>query len=967
MSPTPNQTPEQLARERIDAMLREAGWAVQGMKERDLFGHRGVALRENSTTGGFADYVLYVDARPVGIIEAKREEEGQRMTAVADQSQRYAAAKLKHLNNKTLPFVYESTGTVTFFTDNRDPKPRSREVFHFHRPETLAEWLGQAKNLRTRLQDIPDLSPEGLRPAQIKAISNLERSFKENRPKALIQMATGAGKTFTACTFAYRLLKHADAKRILFLVDTRNLGKQAEQEFQAFRPTDDNRGFTELYSVQRLTSGYIDNSSQVCISTIQRLYSILQGEELDESAEDSDPNNSSWMQQQLDAKKAVPVAYNPKVPIEQFDFIVIDECHRSIYNLWKQVLDYFDAYLIGLTATPDKRTFAFFDENVVSEYTYEESVTDGVNVPYDTYIIETDITNKGAVIESGWYVERREKLSRAKRWQQEDEPVVYTGKDLDTVVVNPSQIRNIIREYKRVLPIALFPDRVNKDGSFEVPKTLIFAKTDSHADDIIRAVREEFAEGDDFCKKVTYKAEDDPDTTLSKFRTGYNPRIVVTVDMIATGTDVKPLEVLLFMRDVKSINYFEQMKGRGARSIVADALQQVSATARAKSHFVIVDAVGATKSKKTDSRPLERKHSVPMKDLMEAVGMGVVDEDLFLSLANRLLKLDRQLTPKEQQQVAEATGGKPLRQMAKELLAAFDPDAVAAHGRDSIHRVSTMGEPMDSPFNVPDSWRVVKTGSIMSEINNGYTPTSEHLSAGKGEIPFIKVYNLNFDGTYDYKDQTFIPKSIHDTKLKRSLCRPKDVLISIVGPPLGKVTIVPDDHPEWNINQAIVRFRPTAEVLPKYLAYYHQNPITINWLEGTSKATAGQYNVKVTTCREMPFPLCPLEEQHQIVQEIESRLSVCDKLEESIAQSLHKAEALRQSILKKAIAGQLLTEAELAACRQEKDWEPAGVLVERIRKTRPATRRDVACNVSTGDTDNAGTDVACNVSTEPNG
>ena len=255
-------------------------------------------------------------------------------------------------------------------------------------------------------------------------------------------------------------------------------------------------------------------------------------------------------------------------------------------------------------------------------------------------------------------------------------------------------------------------------------------------------------------------------------------------------------------------------------------------------------------------------------------------------------------------------------------------------GRDAVNRVSTVGNPetIDGPFKIPDSWQMVKTGSVLPDINNGYTPTSEHLSTGSGEIPFIKVYNLNFDGTYDYKDQTFIPKSIHDTKLKRSLCRPKDVLISIVGPPLGKVTIVPDDHPEWNINQAIVRFRPTADVLPKYLAYYHQNPITINWLEGTSKATAGQYNVKVTTCREMPFPLCSPEEQHQIVQEIEKRLSVCDSLEAAITDSLRKAEALRQSILKKAFAGQLLTEAELAACRKEKDWEPAGVLVERVRK-----------------------------------
>lgn len=681
---TPNQNPEQLARDRIDAMLVLAGWVVQHAKQVNLAAALGVAVREYPTDDGPADYVLFVDWKPVGIIEAKREDEGHRLNVVAEQSARYATAKLKYLNNDTLPFIYESTGIVTYFTDLRDPKPRGRELFHFQRPETLAEWLRQTKTLRARLQEIPALSPVGLRPAQIDAITKLERSFKDNRPKALIQMATGAGKTFTACTFVYRLLKHADAKRILFLVDTRNLGEQAEQEFMAYRPTDDNRSFTELYNVQRLSSSHIAPDSQVCISTIQRLYAILKGEELEASAEEENPNESTWMQQQVDNKEPLPVAYNPKVPIEQFDFIIIDECHRSIYNLWKQVLDYFDASLIGLTATPDKRTYGFFNENVVSEYTYEDSVIDGVNVPYDVYMIETEISKKGAVIQSGWQVERREKLSRAKRWAQQDEATTYGKNDLDKAVVNPSQIRNIIREYRDALKRTIFPNRIEADGKYQVPKTLIFAKTDSHADDIIRMVREEFNEGDEFCKKVTYKAVEDPKSTLNKFRNDYYPRIVVTVDMIATGTDVKPLEVLLFMRDVKSLGYFEQMKGRGTRSMVADSLVLVSSAAQAKTHFVIVDAVGATKSKKTDSRPLERKHSVPMKDLLGAVAMGVVEEDLFLSLANRLIRLDKQLTETEQQKMVEVTGGKNLKQMTKELLAAFDPDAIAEKGDDAV-------------------------------------------------------------------------------------------------------------------------------------------------------------------------------------------------------------------------------------------------------------------------------------------
>ncbi len=676
-----NQNPEQISRDTIDKMLIDAGWLVQSKGKVDLSANKGVAVREYQTDVGPADYVLFVERKPVGIIEAKREDEGFHITSVEDQSNEYAGAKLKYLNNDPLPFIYESTGTLTRFTDKRDPKPRSRRVFSFHQPRTIEQWIKQGKSLRDRLQDIPPLDPAGLRPAQIVAIENLEASFKKDRPKALIQMATGSGKTFTAATFIYRLLKHANAKRILFLVDTRNLGEQTEQEFMTFQPTDDNRKFTELYNVQRLSSSYIANDSQVCISTIQRLYSILQGEELDESAELENPEENSWLKQQTKKKKAIPVEYTERVPIDQFDFIVIDECHRSIYNLWKQVLDYFDAFLIGLTATPDKRTFGFFNENVVSQYTYEESVTDGVNVPYDVYTIETDISQKGEVIKAGWYVDRRDKLTRKKRWQQEDEDTEYHRNDLDKTVVIPSQIRHIIREYKRALQTEIFPNRVDEKGEYEVPKTLIFAKTDSHADDIIKIVREEFDESNDFCKKVTYKTEEDPKSVLNRFRNSYYPRIAVTVDMIATGTDVKPLEVLLFMRDVKSVNYFEQMKGRGTRTIERDSLMQVSRTANSKTHFVIVDAVGATKSKKTDSRPLERKPTVPLKDLLGAITMGVEDEDLFLSLANRLVRLEKQLSDKEKEKLLEYSGGKDLKQVTKELIGAFDPDAIEQGAR----------------------------------------------------------------------------------------------------------------------------------------------------------------------------------------------------------------------------------------------------------------------------------------------
>jgi type I restriction enzyme R subunit len=680
-----NQNPEQLARDLIDSALDLSGWIVQGIKQINLHAGLGVAVKEYSTDVGPADYVLFVDGRPCGVIEAKREEEGHKLNIHEDQSEGYAIAKLKHLNNEPLPFVYISTGEVTRFTDFTDPKPRAREVFSFHRPETLMDWLKSKKSLRERLFDLPVLQTQGLRECQIKAIQKLEVSFKENRPRALIQMATGSGKTFTAITCIYRLLKYAKAKRVLFLVDTKNLGEQAEQEFMNFLPNDDNRKFTELYSVQRLKSSYIPTNSQVCISTIQRLYSILKGTELDESAEEENPNERKYQ-----PKEIPPVEYDPKMPIEFFDFIVIDECHRSIYNLWKQVLEYYDAFEIGLTATPDKRTIGYFNQNLVSEYSHEMAVADGVNVGYDVFIIDTKISKQGGTLWQGEYVEHRERLSRRKRYELQDEDEQYSSLQLDKDVVNPNQIRTIIRSFRDNLPI-IFPDRHDENGNFEVPKTLIFAKNDSHADDIIQIVREEFAEENHFCKKITYTSDkdrkdaddkvlekgEDPKNTLAQFRNSYYPRIAVTVDMIATGTDVKPLECLLFMRDVKSKNYFEQMKGRGTRTISLDDLRKVTPTAKiTKDHFAIVDAIGVTKSLKTDSRPLEKKPGVPLKDLLQAVAVGARDEELFTSLANRLTRLDKQITDKEKKKFAEKANGKSISQVVKELLNAFNPDVI---------------------------------------------------------------------------------------------------------------------------------------------------------------------------------------------------------------------------------------------------------------------------------------------------
>ena len=698
-----NQTPEQRARDNIDAMLVDAGWHVQNKDKIDFSAGLGVAVREYQTDIGPADYVLLVDKLAVGVIEAKREEEGQNITTVEEQSGGYAKANLKYGNNsEPLPFVYESTGIITRFTNSQDPKPRSREIFGFHRPETLKEWFDQQESLRGRLQGIPELNHAGLRNCQIKAITNLEQSFKEDRPRALVQMATGSGKTYTAITSVYRLLKHANAKRILFLVDTKNLGEQAEQEFMNFTPNDDNRKFTELYNVSRLSSRHVPKDAQVCISTIQRMYSILKDVDLAEAAEETPLAEQLTM-----PKEPVPVGYNEKVPPEFFDFVIIDECHRSIYNLWRQVVEYFDSYLIGLTATPDNRTYGFFQKNVVSEYDHEQAVADGVNVGNEIYVIDTEKTKSGGTIKAAQQVELREKLTHKRRWETQDEDVVYTATQLDKDIVLPDQIRTVIRTFKDQLP-DIFP------GRKEVPKTLIFAKTDSHANDIIQTVRLEFGERNEFCKKITYQSTENPQSILAQFRNDFYPRIAVTVDMIATGTDVRPLECLLFMRDVKSRNYFEQMKGRGTRTLDYDDLKKVTpSAASAKTHYVIVDAIGVTKSLKTASQPLITKPSVSLKDLAMGVMLGAVDEDTVSSLAGRLARLNRQLNNKDLELIQEQSGGLALTDIVGDLLAAIDPDNVDQKAR-AMDNTPENQEPQPAALIKAQSELVGKAASVFN-------------------------------------------------------------------------------------------------------------------------------------------------------------------------------------------------------------------------------------------------------------
>jgi type I restriction enzyme, R subunit len=658
--------PEDRARSLIDRRLVVCGWLIQSKAEMNLGAGLGVAVREFQTASGPVDYGLFVGRRLCGVIEAKAE--GTTLSGYSEQAARYIADVPKHLVREEgqVRFEYVASGTETLFRDHADPDPVSRRVFAFHRPQTLDQWLKDSATLRRRLQNMPLVVNDGLRACQINAVAALERSMAANHPRALVQMATGAGKTFTACTMSYRLLAHAGFKRILFLADRANLVRQTRDEYLAYRPPGTGHSFSELYNVQKLGAAGLDKDAQIVVATIHRVFSVLSGKELAEEDEEA----SSFETASADTERLV--SYNPSIPIESFDLVITDECHRSIYGTWRQVLEYFDAFTVGLTATPSLHTLGFFGKNLVAQYPYERSVVDGVNVGFEVFRIRTEIGERGATVKAGYDLPVRDKRTRAERYETLSEDFSYTPDQIDRSVLVPNQIRTVLETYRDTLFTELFPGRT------EVPKTLIFAKDDHHAEEIVGLVRDVFGKGNDFAKKITYRTDGaDPETLIRAFRNDYNPRIAVTVDMIATGTDVKPLEVLIFLRDVKSELYFEQMKGRGARTISAEKLREVTPDAEAKTRFVLIDAVGVSESLKTVSQPLERDRVISFDKLIDDIAAGRRDDDAFATLAARLAALDRRIGDKDRAAIVKATGGVDLSRLAAGLLDAIDPDALA--------------------------------------------------------------------------------------------------------------------------------------------------------------------------------------------------------------------------------------------------------------------------------------------------
>jgi type I restriction enzyme R subunit len=683
---------EQRARVLIDRQLSEAGWLVQHKKDLNLFASQGVAVREviMSSGHGRADYLIYVDQKAVGVIEAKPV--GTTLSGVEWQSAMYAEGLPAEVRLKAvttdgrLPFVFEASGTETHFTNGYDPEPRARRVYAFPQPATLARTMRDATadperpTWRSKVGAMPELDTKMLRPAQITAIGGIERSLAEQRfDRSLVQMATGAGKTFAAVTTAYRLLKHGGFNRVLFLVDRNNLADQTLAEFQNYRTPDDGRRFTEIYNVDKLTGAGMLGSSKVVVSTIQRVFRALSG---DQVPEQDDPNLDNFV-----PDGPVTVSYSKAFPPETFDLVIVDEAHRSIYGVWQAVLEYFDAHIVGLTATPGKQTFGFFRQNLVSEYTYPQSVADGVNVDFDLYRIKTQISHQGSSIEAGTIVPTVDRRTRVQRFETLDETLEYTDKQLDRAVTAKAQIRLVLETFRDKLPTEIFPGRKT------VPKTLIFCKDDAHAEEVVTTIREVFGKGNDFAAKITYTARD-PKGHLQAFRSSASLRVAVTVDMIATGTDVKPLECVFFMRDVRSASYFEQMKGRGARTIPDSDFQAVTPDASSKLRFVIVDAVGVTEHDFVDP-PLNRDKTISLKKLLDKAAALSLTEADTATLASRLAALELQLTDNERAEL-DGVAGMSVRRLVLGLVDAVDPDTQAQVLVDGADPATAIQELLDT-------------------------------------------------------------------------------------------------------------------------------------------------------------------------------------------------------------------------------------------------------------------------------
>ena len=623
-------TPEEKARQKIDLWFAEAGWKVINREDYEPT-CTAVAIREGLLKGNLeADYFLFINGKAIGVLEAKREEIDPFSNNVCEQAVLYAKSvpHIYQAYQKPLPFIFTSNGKELFFCDFREQKQSFKQIMAIPTPYELVKQLG----ISDYFAGLPSLQKKGLRDCQYEAVTELEKSFRSGQNRALMVLATGAGKTYTACLAAYRLLSYTPMRRVLFLVDRNNLGKQAEGEFGTFRLTENGDAFNTIFTVNRLRSSSIPSDSNVVISTIQRLFSFLKGDSIEDN--DNDDDN--------EPTEEVVLPPNPNLPHDYFDLIIIDECHRSIYGNWRKVLEYFDtARLVGLTATPIPETMAFFNNNRIVNYTLEKSIVDGVNVDCRVYRIKTQVTENGGAILEGEKIREETRYTGVVKTISSKDTKAYTSKELNRSVVNPAQIKLILSTYRDVVYTELFNDPQREANFDYLPKTLIFALNEAHATNIVQIAKEVFGRTDDrFVQKITYSAGDSNEL-IRQFRNDKDFRIAVTCTLVATGTDVKPLEVLIFMRDVESLPLYIQMKGRGVRTIGDEQLRNVTPNAFSKDCFYLVDAVGVTEHEMKTHMLIDRPTTkiITLKELLEQITHGYLPDEHLKRLAATLSRI----------------------------------------------------------------------------------------------------------------------------------------------------------------------------------------------------------------------------------------------------------------------------------------------------------------------------------------
>ena len=623
-------TPEEKARIKIDQWFADAGWEVINRDEYEPTS-TAVAIREGLLKDNLeADYFLFISGKAVGVLEAKREETDAFSSIVCEQAALYAKSvpNIYQTYQRPLPFIFTSNGKELYFCDFREQDQCFKQIMTIPTPHELVKKLG----INDYFAGLPTLRKKGLRDCQYEAITELEKSFRSGQKRALMVLATGAGKTYTACLAAYRMLSYTPMRRVLFLVDRNNLGKQAEGEFGTFRLTENGEAFSTIFTVNRLRSSSIPSESNVIISTIQRLFSFLKGDAIEDN-EDDDENEPT---------EEVTLPPNPNLPHDYFDMIIVDECHRSIYGNWRKVLEYFDtARLVGLTATPIEETIAFFNNNRIVNYTLEKSIVDGVNVDCRVYRIKTQVTETGGAILAGEKFKEETRYTGEVKTVSSKETKTYTNKELNRSIINPAQIKLILTTYRDVVYTELFNDPQREPNMDYLPKTLIFALNEAHATNIVQIAKEVFGRTDDrFVQKITYSAGDSNEL-IRQFRNDKDFRIAVTCTLVATGTDVKPLEVVMFMRDVESLPLYIQMKGRGVRTIGDEQLRNVTPNAFSKDCFYLVDAVGVTEHEMTIPTATDESTTkiITLKELLERISHGYFPDEYLKRLAATLARI----------------------------------------------------------------------------------------------------------------------------------------------------------------------------------------------------------------------------------------------------------------------------------------------------------------------------------------